>query len=491
MSEDCLYLQVVRPSGIDPATPLPVAVWIHGGGLFMGGVNDPRYNSSFIVQNSVEMGTPVIAVAIQYRLSAWGFLGGDEILAEGSTNLGFRDQRLALHWIQENIAAFGGSPEDVTIWGESAGAASVGAQLLAYNGMSLSLLYMDCMGSGFNICLGRDDKLFKGAIAQSGGPAVRFFVTAGFQSYNSTIYQSAYDLVVSRAGCEATSTTTSLECLRALPFEELNNAINTTASNPGPFPHMLDNDFISNTGSSQLSAGAFVPVPLLIGTNTDEGSSFAPRTPPCNTESDFLSILATSGISGTAATTISALYPNIPAIGIPSLSSIPYSANSTDSQTLGTAYRRLRAYFGDLSMHVTRRASNHAWSKKGVKSWAYRWDVTTFAAGAGNGAEHFQEVSFVFDNVEGLGYAINPFEGLDSGKLGLAKEMSRRWVSFIVKGEPTLEGGAEWPVYDLEAGAGVGRDMVFGGSEGVVEEDSYRAEAMEWVWEHAGEVYGI
>lgn len=97
----------------------------------------------------------------------------------------------------------------------------------------------------------------------------------------------------------------------------------------------------------------------------------------------------------------------------------------------------------------------------------------------------------MFDNVEGLGYAINPFEGLDSGKLGLAKEMSRRWVSFIVKGEPTLEGGAEWPVYDLEAGAGVGRDMVFGGSEGVVEEDSYRAEAMEWVWEHAGEVYGI
>lgn len=142
-------------------------------------------------------------------------------------------------------------------------------------------------------------------------------------------------------------------------------------------------------------------------------------------------------------------------------------------------------------MHVTRRASNHAWSKKGVKSWAYRWDVTTSAAGAGNGAAHFQEVSFVFDNVNGLGYAINPFEGLDSGKLELAKEMSKRWVSFIAKGDPDFEGSEEWPVYDLESGGGVGSNIVFRGSKGVVEVDSYRAEAMEWIWENAKEVYGI
>lgn len=141
-------------------------------------------------------------------------------------------------------------------------------------------------------------------------------------------------------------------------------------------------------------------------------------------------------------------------------------------------------------MHVTRRASNHAWSRNGVKSWAYRWDVTTSAAGAGNGAEHFQEVAFVFDNVNGLGYAINPFSGLDSGKIELAKEMSERWVSFITKGEPAVEGVEEWPVYDVNEG-GVGSDMVFGGSKGVVEVDGYRVEAMEWIWENAKEVYGI
>jgi len=105
----------------------------------MGGSNDPRYNLSFITQNSVEMKTPILSVSIQYRLSAWGFLGGKEALEGGATNLGFRDQRLALHWIQENIAAFGGDKGKVTIWGESAGAQSVGAQLLAYNGTPTSL----------------------------------------------------------------------------------------------------------------------------------------------------------------------------------------------------------------------------------------------------------------------------------------------------------------------------------------------------------------
>lgn len=110
----------------------------------MGGTNDARYNLSFIVQNSVEMDKPMMGVSIQYRLSGWGFLGGKEALDGDATNLGFRDQRLALHWIQENIAAFGGDPAKVTIWGESAGAQSVAAQILAYNGTN-DLPSISCM----------------------------------------------------------------------------------------------------------------------------------------------------------------------------------------------------------------------------------------------------------------------------------------------------------------------------------------------------------
>lgn len=135
LAEDCLFLNVIRPAGIDSTADLPVAFWIHGGGLYMGGSQDRRYNLSFIVDNSVELGTPMIGVSINYRLSAYGFLMGSEALEAGIANNGFRDQRLAMRWVNENIAAFGGDPAKVTIWGESSGAESVNAQVLAYNGV--------------------------------------------------------------------------------------------------------------------------------------------------------------------------------------------------------------------------------------------------------------------------------------------------------------------------------------------------------------------
>jgi carboxylesterase type B len=79
-----------------------------GGGYYEGGGVDQRYNLSFMVQNSVSIGKPIIGVSINYRLSAWGFLLSREIVGSGNTNIGLRDQRLAMHWLQENIAAFGG-----------------------------------------------------------------------------------------------------------------------------------------------------------------------------------------------------------------------------------------------------------------------------------------------------------------------------------------------------------------------------------------------
>lgn len=149
VSEDCLTLNVIRSTGSGQG--LPVLVWIHGGGFFNGGSSDHRYNQSFIVQQAALAGNPIIAVSINYRLAEWGFLYGEAVQESGNTVLGFRDQRLALQWVQENIAAFGGDPSRVTIQGESAGGTSIAALLLAYGG--------------------RDDGLFAGAIAESGPPA--------------------------------------------------------------------------------------------------------------------------------------------------------------------------------------------------------------------------------------------------------------------------------------------------------------------------------
>jgi len=123
VSEDCLYINVIRPSGYE-GQELPVAFWIHGkrhvlvhirnltvqigGGFTEGGGVDQRYNLSFMVKNSITIGKPIIGVSINYRISIWGFLAGIEVLGSGNSNLGLRDQRLAMHWVQENIQAFGG-----------------------------------------------------------------------------------------------------------------------------------------------------------------------------------------------------------------------------------------------------------------------------------------------------------------------------------------------------------------------------------------------
>lgn len=116
ISEDCLSVNVIRPAGVDTTARLPVAVFFNPGGYYQGGNSDPRYNMSFIVQQSAEMGSPFVAVSPNYRLSLFGFLYSQEVVDSGVTNLGMRDQRLALHWVQENIEAFGGDPDKVTIW---------------------------------------------------------------------------------------------------------------------------------------------------------------------------------------------------------------------------------------------------------------------------------------------------------------------------------------------------------------------------------------
>ena len=120
LGEDCLTINVVRPAGIPSSKKLPVAVWIYGGGFLFGGSSWPLTNLSTFVNASQQAGTPIIAVSFNYRLGIFGFLAGSELAAEGNVNLGLHDQRLALRWINENIASFGGDPKKVTIFGESA-----------------------------------------------------------------------------------------------------------------------------------------------------------------------------------------------------------------------------------------------------------------------------------------------------------------------------------------------------------------------------------
>jgi triacylglycerol lipase len=196
----------------------------------------------------LRLGKPFIAVTLNYRLSAWGFISSSEVSGSGNTNIGLRDQRLALHWIQENIAAFGGDPTKVTIWGESAGGMSVGYQLTAYGG--------------------RDDKLFRGGIMESGGS---ISASAG----NFTTYQSTYDTLAATVNCADAAD--SLQCLREVPFETLNSVLNgTDGLSEYNFSPVVDGDFMRDYGSVQLNNHQFVKVPIISGTNMDEGTAFGP-----------------------------------------------------------------------------------------------------------------------------------------------------------------------------------------------------------------------
>jgi len=157
----------------------------------MGGAADHRDNQSFIVQHSALAGMPIIVISINYRLSAWGFLYGSAIQECGNTMLAFRGQRLALHWVQGNIAAFGGNPSRVTTQGQSSGNTSVGAQLITYRGCN--------------------DSLFSGAIQECG-------YTTSLGLYTTT---QAWDKVIANisAGVDCSDNVDVLGCLRSVPVD--------------------------------------------------------------------------------------------------------------------------------------------------------------------------------------------------------------------------------------------------------------------------------
>ncbi|KAL1305900.1 hypothetical protein AAFC00_004044 [Neodothiora populina] len=369
-SEDCLYLNLVRPAGYENAT-LPVAVWIHGGGFFEGGTPDRRYNLTFIVENSVKIGKPIMAASIAYRLGPFGFLNGNEINSTGLANIGLKDQRLALHWIQENIASFGGDAFQVTIWGESAGAESVGFHLVAYNG--------------------RDDKLFRGAIMESGSS----ISSGGLRG--SDFYQPRYDSLVKTTGCSNDSD--SLDCLRKVPFTVLNNALNTTEFNSGWKP-TIDGDIIAKHTSIQIADGEFVHVPIIIGANTDEGTAFAPKGVNTSAELRSTMELTTAGNYPELIDELMDIYTrDDPEYSIPSSESL--GGNVTLLDPYGAYYRHAAAYYGDYVFIASRRRTCQTWAAADLRAYCYRFNVIPSGSDWPYQATHFTEVAFVFNNVDG------------------------------------------------------------------------------------------
>ncbi|KAK4550374.1 hypothetical protein LTR36_003341 [Oleoguttula mirabilis] len=250
--EDCLTINVQRPSGTTSSSNLPVVFWIFGGGFEFGSA--AMYDGTNFIAESVKLGQPVIYVAVNYRLGGFGFLAGDDLAAEHSTNLGLRDQRLGLQWAQENIAAFGGDPTKVTIWGESAGAISVFDHTV--------------INGGDNTYNGK--AMFRGAIMDSGSIVDADTLTAPQA-------QTVYNTVVANAGCSSSSG--KLACLRSLSYEAYLAAANSVPAifsarslDLAYFPRPDPGDtFFAVSPEVSVANGAFSKVPLItnITTNAD------------------------------------------------------------------------------------------------------------------------------------------------------------------------------------------------------------------------------
>ena len=339
-----------------------------------------------------------------------------------------------------------------TIWGESAGAGSVGIHAIAYGG--------------------RDDGLFSGVIGESGSP-----ILLG-SGYNSSIGQAQFDNISQTVGCG--NGTDTLGCLRSTDYETLNAAINVTGLYS--FQPYVDGDMIQGSVYEQLLNGSFIKVPYLIGTNSDEGTAFGPRG--INNDSDFRTYLATTGADEQSIALLEAVYPDIPAIGIPETVTEPLNT------TYGLQYKRAAAFGGDYAFTAARRLTTQQWARYNGTSYAYRFNTIPYPLDAITGVTHFQEVAFVFNNVQGLGYAQNPFQGKPPSYYTLSKLMSCMWASFIHDGTPNNHGQIdvpEWPEYMNGNGGkaasgfgGYGSTMVLqaNGSGSYVEDDTYRAQGI-------------
>jgi len=182
---------VQRPSSATSDSKLPVVFWIYGGGFNSGSTQ--VYDASNFISTSVAQGKDVIYVSVNYRVGGFGFLAGPELRKDGSVNLGHLDQRLGMEWVADNIAAFGGDPSRVTMWGESAGSISVFNQMTLYGGNNTY----------------KGKPLFRGAIMDSGS-------VVPTDPVDCPKAQSIFNQVVAAGGCSGSSDT--LACLRGLDY---------------------------------------------------------------------------------------------------------------------------------------------------------------------------------------------------------------------------------------------------------------------------------
>ncbi|KAF9885872.1 hypothetical protein FE257_012250 [Aspergillus nanangensis] len=400
-AEDCLFINVFTPSNATADSKLPVWVHIQGGGYARN--DNGNFNGTKIIQES---GLDFIFVNFNYRVGAFGFLASEYIRDDGDLNVGLLDQRKALEWVQKHIAKFGGNPDHVVIHGDSAGAGSIAHHMTAYGG--------------------RDDHLFVGAIYESPfWPTLRTVAEMEFQ----------FDRVVQDTGCADSES--SLSCLRKVDFAKL-QAANAASPFPGadrkPLPlwyflPVIDDDLIEDKLYTLFEQGRMLRVPLLVGDDTNEGSTFAANASTTAEMSSFLK----------------ANYPNLRPQSLEKIhGEYPLMAHLSNHSAY---FPSTSAAYGDATFtcpgdHITGSLAGQSL----LQIWNYRYNVRAASLiSKGLGVPHIFEISAIFGVGNAGESSVTSYTDVNKDIVPIVMDY---WISFIKHLDPNPARNSKGPFWE-------------------------------------------